>query len=130
MNGSRDRFVLFDVEETINMFFRNTSQMLNADYDIHSILADYVLYRQRGLRFLDTYENYGFSEDDREDGRILYEAVYLLYSDLDRRLTTTQTPVVRCALSENRTDLLVEVSNENTGPRIEHTCRGGSIAFS
>jgi hypothetical protein len=117
------RFIILDVEEDIQRFCLETVQMSNADYDLDAVLSEYVEYRKNGSKVMERYYRYGFSDEDREDGRILYNAVDNLYESLSSRLITLTNPVIRAALSDKRTELLVEVQNENIGSRIRDVGR-------
>lgn len=102
-------YIVMTVSHEIGTFYENASSMYAVDFDIHSVVADYVEHCNAPETLIPKYRDYGSSPDDLEDGKVLYGAVEILYKSLDERLQSLNKPVVRALLSENRIDLLVEV---------------------
>lgn len=108
------QFVLFEIEELVNEFFVNCTEMKNADYDIGEVISYFVEYRKLGSRSLSHYNTYGTTLEDREDGRVLYGACEHLYNELNYLMKTIVGNVVKAMLQAGDAVLIVEVHYEST----------------
>lgn len=104
-----NKFVLIEVGDLLDDFYQNVTGMGNADFDIGQIVSGYVEYRKEGTRSLVHYSRYGSSEQDREDGEILFTACDLLYTEFNKLLITVDGVVLKAILSENNLDMMVEI---------------------
>jgi hypothetical protein len=111
-------FVLFEVGAAIEKFFKDCTNMTNADFDIGEVVNSYVEYRRLGIKSLLHYDNYGTTLDDREDGRVLFSACESLYNELNYRMKTIDGNVVKAILQPDDSILIVEVHYENTYPGV------------
>lgn len=104
-----NKFVLIEIGDFLDDFYQNVTGMGNADFDIGQIVSGYVEYRKEGTRSLSHYSRYGTTDQDREDGEILFTACEALYNELSKLLITINGVVLKAILSENNLDMMVEI---------------------
>ncbi len=103
--------LLLECPEAVDKFYTTASCMSNADFDIHSILHQYIEYREQGIGSIrDHCYKYGFSEADREDGEILFTAISGLFESLDRLIGETDKVVSCVSLSNAAKEIMVVMS--------------------
>lgn len=103
--------LLLECPEAVDKFYTTASCMSNADFDIHSILHQYVEYRVNGIGSIREHcYKYGFSEADREDGEILFTAISELFENIDGLIGETDQTVSCVSLSNERKELMVIMS--------------------